>query len=298
MKLTAIVLTLNEAQHLPRCLESLRGVATRVLVVDSFSTDETVALAEAHGAQVIQNPFINHSQQFNWSLTQLDADTDWVLRIDADEVLTAVLAAQILERLLGLGPDIDGVFVSRCMTFQGRLIRHGGLFPVRVLRLFRNGRGTCENRWMDEHIKVAGLTADFHGALIDDNLNSLTWWTDKHNRYASREAVDLLNLEYGFMPHDSVARLRGGSQAGMKRWLKEQVYARLPGGFRALAYFLYRYFVRLGFLDGRAGFAFHFLQGFWYRYLVDAKIAEVRRTVRRERLEPHEAIKRVLGINL
>jgi hypothetical protein len=123
------------------------------------------------------------------------------------------------------------------MTFQGRLMRHGGIFPVRVLRLFRLGRGQCENRWMDEHIKVAGPTVDFKGELIDDNLNSLTWWTDKHNKYASREAVDLLNLQYHFMPHDSVASLRGGKQAGVKRWVKEVVYARLPGGFRAFAYF-------------------------------------------------------------
>ena len=101
------------------------------------------------------------------------------------------------------------------MTFQGRLIRHGGVFPVRVLRLFRHGCGQCENRWMDEHIKVAGPTVDFKGELIDDNLNSLTWWTDKHNKYASREAVDLLNLQYHFMPRDTVASLRGGAQAGV-----------------------------------------------------------------------------------
>lgn len=152
--------------------------------------------------------------------------------------------------------------------------------------------------WMSEHIKVAGPSADFRGELIDDNLNSLSWWTEKHNRYASREAVDLLNLEYGFMPHDSVASLRGRSQAGVTRWLKESVYARLPGGFRALAYFLYRYVLRLGFLDGRAGFAFHFLQGFWSRYLVDAKVAEVRRYMREEGVEVRVAIERVLGVRV
>jgi hypothetical protein len=151
---------------------------------------------------------------------------------------------------------------------------------------------------MDEHIKVAGATVDFKGELIDDNLNSLTWWTDKHNKYASREALDLLNLEYGFMPHDSVANLRCGNQAALKRWLKEVVYARLPGGFRAFAYFFYRYVLRLGFLDGRAGTAFHFLQGFWYRYLVDAKMAEVRRYMREHDVGVIIAIERVLGIKV
>ncbi|NKI36440.1 glycosyltransferase family 2 protein [Wenzhouxiangella sp. XN79A] len=298
MKLTAVILTLNESRHLRRCLEGLHGVVDGVLVADSFSTDETLAIAEAHGARVVKQPWVNYATQFNWALTQLDPDTDWVLRIDADEVLTPELAAEIRERLPTLGPEIDGVYVGRRMTFQGRMIRHGGLFPVRVLRLFRPGRGACENRWMDEHIKVAGATANFRGELIDDNLNSLTWWTEKHNKYASREAVDLLNLRYGFMPHDSVANIRDGSQAGIKRWLKERIYARLPGGFRAFAYFFYRYFLRFGFLDGRAGLAFHFLQGFWYRYLVDAKVAEVGRYMKTNDVSVEKAILDVLQIDV
>lgn len=298
MNLVAIILTYNEERHLARCIASLQDLAGEVLVVDCHSTDATVELARAHGARVVQHAWTNHAQQFNWALTQVDPDTEWVLRIDADEVLTPGLVEEIRARLPSVGPQIDGVNLRRRMTFQGRLIRHGGLFPVKVLRLFRYGRGRCEDRWMDEHIKVTGSTIEFRGELIDDNLNSLTWWTDKHNRYASREAVDLLNLEYGFMERDSVASLRGGGQAGMKRWLKETVYARLPGGFRAFAYWLYRYVIRLGFLDGQAGAAFHFLQGFWYRYLVDAKIAEVKRYMRDHGTDVTTAIERVLGIRV
>ena len=298
MNVTAVILTFNEEQHLARCIASAQAVATNIVVVDCYSTDATLDIARAYGARVLQHAWINHAAQFNWALTQLGADTEWVLRIDADEVLTPALTEEIRTRLPGIGPEIDGVYWGRRMTFQGRLIRHGGVFPVRVLRLFRHGRGQCENRWMDEHIKVAGPTADFAGEMIDDNLNSLTWWTDKHNRYASREAVDLLNLEYRFMPHDTVASLRGGKQAGVKRWLKERVYARLPGGFRAFAYFFYRYVLRLGFLDGQAGTAFHFLQGFWYRYLVDAKVVEVKRYMRERGVGVVEAIERVLGVQL
>lgn len=298
MKLVAIVLTLNEERHLARCIASVQALASEIVVVDCFSTDATLEIARAQGARVIQNEWVNHATQFNWALTQMEADTDWVLRLDADEVLTPALVTEIQARLPTLGPDIDGVYCSRRMTFQGRPIRHGGVFPVRVLRLFRHGRGQCENRWMDEHIKVAGPTVEFIGELIDDNLQSLTWWTAKHNQYASREAVDLLNLEYHFMPHDTVASLRGGHQAGVKRWLKERVYARLPGGFRAFAYFFYRYVIRLGFLDGQAGTAFHFLQGFWYRYLVDAKVAEVKRVMREMNLDVAAAIERVLEIRV
>lgn len=298
MNVVAIILVFNEEQHLARCIKSLQGVASEVVVADCYSTDTTLAIARAHGARIIQRTWVNYATQFNWALTQLEPTTDWVLRIDADEILTPELVAEIRERLSNIGPEIDGVYWGRRMTFQGHLIRHGGVFPVRVLRLFRNGRGQCENRWMDEHIKVAGPTVDFAGEMIDDNLNSLTWWTDKHNKYASREAVDLLNLEYGFIPHDSVAGLRTGSQAAVKRWIKESVYARLPGGFRAFVYFFYRYFIRLGFLDGQAGTAFHFLQGFWYRYLVDAKMAEVRRYMREKGVSVERAVEVVLGIRI
>ena len=298
MKLVAVILTFNEELHLARCITSLRGLATEVVVADCFSTDATLEIARNHGARVIQHAWVNHATQFNWALTQLDADTDWVLRLDADEVLTPALVAEIHAALPSIGPEIDGIYCGRRMSFQGRLIRHGGVFPVRVLRLFRYGRGQCENRWMDEHIKVAGPTMDLQGEMIDDNLQSLTWWTAKHNSYASREAVDLLNLEYGFMPHDTVASLRGGQQAGVKRWLKERVYVHLPGGLRAFAYFFYRYFIRLGFLDGHAGTAFHFLQGFWYRYLVDAKVSEVRRFMRERKVDVRTAIQEVLGITV
>jgi glycosyltransferase involved in cell wall biosynthesis len=298
MTLTVVILTFNEEEHLARCIDSIKEIADKIVVADCFSTDGTVGIARINGARVIQRQWLNYATQFNWALTQLDADTDWVLRIDADEYLTPSLIAEIKGRLPSIAPEVEGVYCSRRMTFQGRMIRHGGVFPVRVLRLFRYGRGQCENRWMDEHIKVTGPTVDFWGELIDDNLNSLTWWTIKHNNYASREAVDLLNLEFGFMPHDSVASLRGGKQAGVKRWIKEVLYARLPGGFRAFAYFLYRYVIRLGFLDGQAGTAFHFLQGFWYRYLVDAKVSEVKRYMKEKRVDVVAAIDCVLNIKV
>jgi glycosyltransferase involved in cell wall biosynthesis len=298
MRITALILTYDEELHLARCMASLQGVASDIVVVDSFSPDRTVEIAKAHGARVIQNPWVNYATQFNWGLSQLDAQTDWVLRIDADEVITPALAQDIRARLDGIAPEVDGAYCDRRMTFQGALIRHGGVFPVRVLRLFRHGRGRCENRWMDEHIKVPGRTVNLSGEIIDDNLNPLTWWIDKHNRYSNREAVDLLNLEYGFMPHDTISDLASGQQARVKRWLKEHLYARLPPGFRAFAYFFYRYVLRLGFLDGAAGSSFHFLQGFWYRYLVDAKIAEVKRHMQVHGADVKTAMWHVLGIHV
>lgn len=298
MTLTVVILTYNEARHIERAMASVAEIADHVLVVDSLSTDDTCERAEAAGATVLQNPWKNYATQFNWALDTLPEGTDWVLRLDADEVVTDGLANEIKGRLAGLGDEVDGVLVPRRMTFLGKTIRWGGLFPVQVLRLFRTGRGRCENRWMDEHIQVSGQTAAFTGELIDDNLNSLTWWTAKHNAYASREVVDLLNLRYGFMPHETVADLSGGQQAGVKRWIKEHVYARLPGGARAFGYFLYRYVLRLGFLDGSRGAAFHVLQGFWYRYLVDMKLLEVTRYMEERGVTAPVAIREVLGIDV
>ena len=298
MTLTVVILTKNEERHITRALASVASIADRYVVVDSGSTDGTVALAEAHGAKVSENPWINYATQFNWALDQLPDDTEWVLRLDADEIVTEALVQQIKEALSKLGPDTKGIYVSRRMHFLGRRIAWGGLFPIRVLRVFRHGAGRCEDRWMDEHILVDGATADLSGEIIDDNLNSLTWWTEKHNAYASREVVDLLNLEYGFMAHETVADIRSGQQAGVKRWLKEKVYARLPGGLRAFVYFLYRYVVRLGFLDGKEGTAFHVLQGFWYRYLVDMKLHETKTYMRKHDASVDVAIRDVLGIEI
>ncbi len=295
--LTVIILTQDEEVHIARAIGSVASIAGRIVVVDSGSTDRTVETARELGADVHVHPWRNYASQFNWALEQLPADTDWVLRLDADEIVSPELAAQINDTLPNLGADIEGVTVGRRMAFMGRVIRHGGVFPIRVLRLFRHGKGRCENRWMDEHIKVAGAVADLPGEILDDNRNSLTWWTAKHNAYASREVVDLLNLEYGFIPHDTVAAL-GAGQAGAKRWMKEKVYARLPGGLRAFVYFLHRYLLRGGFLDGREGLAFHVLQGFWYRFLVDAKLAEVRRYMAHNGSDAPEAIRAVLGIDV
>jgi glycosyltransferase involved in cell wall biosynthesis len=298
MILTVVILTKNEERHISRAIESVADIADRVFVIDSGSTDRTVDIAREVSAEVLSNPWVNYATQFNWALDHLPADTEWVLRLDADEVVTDRLAAEIKETLAVIPGAVAGVYMSRRMNFLGRRIEWGGLFPIRILRLFRHGKGHCENRWMDEHILVEGETIDLQGDIIDDNLNSLNWWTEKHNAYASREVVDLLNLDHGFMPHETVANLRSGQQAGIKRWLKEKVYARLPGGLRAAAYFLYRYVFRLGFLDGKEGTAFHVLQGFWYRYLVDMKLYEVKTYMKNKNVDVVTAIRDVLGIKV
>ena len=296
--LTTIILTRDEELHIGRAIDSVSKLSQQILVVDSGSTDRTVEVARNAGAVVHFNKWKNYASQFNWAIEQLPKDTKWVLRLDADEVVCSELANQILQALPTIPEDVCGIIVNRRMTFLGKAIRHGGVFPVEVIRLFRYGNGQCENRWMDEHIKVAGKVEKLDGELLDDNLNSLSWWTEKHNRYSAREVVDILNQEFKFADIDTVASLTDGQQAGFKRWLKERVYARMPLGGRALIYFCYRFFIRLGFLDGREGIAFHVLQGFWYRYLVDAKLYETRKYMREKGADAPTAIRAVLGIEV
>lgn len=288
--LTVIILTRDEARHIRRAIASVKDIATRIVVVDSGSTDDTVALAQAAGAEVLHNRWVNHATQFNWAVDQIGNDGGWIMRLDADEVVTPDLAAEIV---CGL-PDVAGIFVRRRIHFLGQPVRYGGVFPIRVLRLFRHGAGRCEDRWMDEHILVDGATAALRGEIIDDNQNSLDWWIAKHNAYASREVIDVLNRTHRFLP----GALPAAGQVGVKRWVKDNIYAQLPGGMRAGAYFLYRYVLRFGFLDGRQARSFHVLQGFWYRYLVDAKLQEVQRHMRTHNTSAVEAIHQVLGIDL
>lgn len=300
MNITAVILTFNEEVHLARCIESLLPLTQDIVVVDSLSTDRTVEIAKKFGARVLERAWENnHSVQFNWALTQLDPNqTEWVLRIDADEVLTSELVSELKQVLPTLGDEIVGIHFLRKICFQGKLIQHGGIGHNKVSRLFRYGYGKSEARWMDEHIKIDGKCTNLSGCIIDDNLNSISWWITKHNNYASRETVDLLNLKYQFAALDSVSDSGAKSSISKKRWIKENLYTKLPLGMRSFSYFFYRYILLVGFLDGSVGTQFHFLQAFWYRYLVDIKFAEVERYMKVNSVSPKVAIDHVLGIKL
>nr|WP_249815433.1 glycosyltransferase family 2 protein [Bradyrhizobium sp. 168] len=266
-------MTHNEQLHIERCLGSLSPHIERIVVIDSGSTDQTVEIAKRCGAEIYNNPFRNYASQFNWALKNCGIRTDWVLRIDADEFIDAELAEQIRSQLTAASPQINGFVVERRVTFLGKTIRYGGgVSPQFVLKLWRTNKGEVENRWMDEHtILFDGDTASLSGLLIDDNLKGFGFWVDKHNRYATREVIDALNSEFKFFEESDSAL---SAHALIKRVAKKNVYSRLPVIYRAVCYFCYRYFLRCGFLDGRAGLVFHLMQGLWYRLLVDIKILE------------------------
>jgi hypothetical protein len=232
------------------------------------------------GAIVLQNPWATYADQFNWGLDHAGIDTDWIMRMDADEEIMPDLAEAIRDFLSAPLADVSGVYVRRRVYFMGRWIRHGGYYPTWLLRVFRRGVGRCEALWMDEHIVLDyGKTIEIKKDIIDKNNKDLTFWTDKHNKYASREVLDVVGKKRQAGAGVIVGDL-GGSQASLRRWVKDNLYSRIPLFVRPLLYYLYRYFFRLGFLDGKEGLIFHFLQGFWYRFLVDAKLYEYRKAQR------------------
>jgi glycosyltransferase involved in cell wall biosynthesis len=273
--ISVLILTFNEEQHIERCIRSLLPFAKEIFIVDSFSKDRTVEIAESLGAKVYQNKWINYAIQFQWGLDNCPIETEWVMRMDADEYVLPDLAMEINTNLNEQPDDVSGIYVKRRVFFMKQWIRHGSYYPIWLLRIWRYKHGYIEQRWMDEHIKLReGKTIKFEHDLVDENLNNLTWWTEKQNNYTIREAADTLNMIYGYSGYDGVEAKFFGTQEERKRWLK-LLYVRLPLFLRPALYFNWRYFIKFGFLDGKKGLIWHFLQAFWYRFLVDAKIYEI-----------------------
>ena len=297
LDLSVIVLTYNEEIHLSRCIESVKPITNNIFIVDSFSTDGTLKIAEELGAQVLQNPWENnYSKQFNWALENCPITTKWILRLDADEYLTEELQSELQARLPKLEKNINGVIFPLKRMFLGRQIKHS-TGTVKLLRLFKTGKARSESRWMDEHITLTdGEAIEFSGHFVDDNLNNLSWWTTKHVGYAVREAVDILDIELGLLNLNN-EHVKISEEASKKRDLKRR-YAKQPLFFRAFVYFIYRYFFKLGFLDGKEGFLWNFLQGWWYRTLVDVKIYEIKKACGTDKDKIKEYLKKHHNIDI
>ena len=269
--LTAIILTKNEELNIKKCIDSIRTVASRIVVIDSYSTDKTAELAESLGAEVVQHAFKNHATQFNWAIENVGISTRWVMKLDADEVFTPELAKETEEKLDKLPPTVNGIILRRRVYFMGRWLRHGGKYPELLLRIFRFGHGMSEMKHMDEHLMITdGEIVTFDHDFSDNNSKSLEWWINKHNWYSNKEVYEQ-QIKASDTGIEGTAQSR---QARAKRFVKNHGYYSLPRFFRAHLYFFYRYYIRLGFLDGTEGRIYTFLQAYWYRYLVDAKMYE------------------------
>lgn len=270
MKPAIILLSFNSKDTLAATLARARLVSDELFVVDSFSEDGTIELANASGAIVVRHSFEHYGAQRNWAIENLPITRPWQLHLDADEWMDDSLVAEI--QGLSEESEFNAYFLPRYVRFLGRVIRHGGMSPTWHLRLFRSGAGRCEDRKYDQHfIQLQGTSGRLSGALIDDIRMPLTEWTARHNRWADLEVAE---LESG----QTAGRLKPnlfGCPTQRKRFLR-LCYDRLPLFIRPFGLFGYRYFIRLGFLDGTQGFIFWVLQSFWFRFLIDAKIWEKR----------------------
>ncbi len=277
--LTVIILTKNEELNLEKCISSLKQLPKRVVIVDSYSTDRTVKLAKELGADVYEHFFESHAAQFNWALEHVGLNTEWVMKLDADEEFTPELVTEVEEKLEFLPKHVNGIILRRRVYFMGRWLRHGGKYPELLLRIFRTGHGMSELKMMDEHLIITdGEAVTFEKDFADHNNKSLEWWIQKHNWYSDKEVLDrqmkVNASKIAAGSRDVVEGTAASFQAKIKRHIKNYGYYSLPKFWRAHFYFIYRYYVRLGFLDGKEGKIYTFLQAYWYRFLVDAKLYE------------------------
>lgn len=274
--LSILILTRNEEIHIARCLESAFLLTKCVYVLDSNSSDRTPIIAASSGATLISGEFNSFAKKLNWGLENIEFKTPWVMRLDADEVLSSGLIAQLPALLSSLGPDVVGIYVKRQLWFMGRWIRFGGMYPTYSMRIWRPNAVFCESRDLDEHIVLRrGRHVTLQADIMDIPLTDLSSWIAKHNQYATLEAHSVLRAQLGNAADETYTNLFG-SLPQRVRWIKTRIFYRMPLFVRPTLYFIYRYFLRFGFMDGCAGFIFHFMHGLWYRILVDAKITEMR----------------------
>lgn len=272
MSLSVVILTFNSEATIGATLACARRVSDDIHVVDSGSTDGTIAIVEQSGARLTRHPFESYGAQRNWAIDNLPLRHGWELHLDADERLGEALIGALVDLAArGFAGPAVGYFIPRLVHFLGRPIRHGGMYPIWHMRLFRHGSGRCEARRYDQHFYVDGPTDRLNHPMIDDIRMPLGEWVIRHNRWADAEADELLHGGSG-----GITPKLGGNPVERKRALRGS-YNRLPRFLRAFLLFLYRYVLRLGFLDGRAGLIFFVLQTFWFRFLVDAKLYERQR---------------------
>ena len=267
--ITGVVITFNEQQNIDRTVSTLARICRQVLVVDSGSTDDTVVRARAHGAKVVVHPFSSHAAQWAFALEQVEG-TPWVLALDADQAPDDELA-QALERISQEAPAAAaGVYLNRLTVFRGQPLRHGGLFPKWMLKMFRPEAVALDaSDLFDLRFGVRGEVLRASGVLIEDNRkeDDIDFWLSKHVRYASLLAREELRRRKALATYVDPPSMFGTPD--QRLLYMKSIWDRLPRYWRAVAYFAFRYLLRLGFLDGRRGFQFHLLQALWFRTLVD-----------------------------
>lgn len=265
--ITAIILTKNEEINIADCIDSIRNVVKRIVVIDSFSNDKTVEIAKERGVEIYQHPFENYARQYMYGIKVAKVNTVWILRIDADERLTKESGAELRDICnRNMKSEVSGIVLRFKKNFLGKDLYHGGVYPWKKMNCYKAGLGRIEDRKMDEHIILtSGTVVEMKFDSLHLDFKNLEYFVSKHNWYSSRETVDYF---------ENIENEKKKTELDFKTCLKMKVYYKLPQGVRAHLYYIYRYYLRGGFLDGKEGQIYAFLQAYWYRYLVDSKIYE------------------------
>ena len=274
--ITAIILTYNEEKNIRRCLDSI-GSWCPIVVVDSFSTDKTVQIAEEFGAEVLQNKYLNHSSQWNWALKNVPVQTDWILAVDADFIVTDELKLKVDSLLSGDEKEYNGFYVIHEYVFWGSHIRFGGVKKY-WLRGIRKGYGKADSSdLVDFRFNIEGDIKNIRAKMIEQNEkdDDFSFWVRKQDLFSFRLAVEEEVRRRGLLEWEGEKGIFGNSDMRIKSL--RDIWLRFPLFVRPFIYFIYRYFFALGFLDGIGGFIYHFQQGLWLRMVVDMKILEIRR---------------------
>jgi glycosyltransferase involved in cell wall biosynthesis len=267
--ISVIILTYNSAETIGATLSSIINISDDIHVVDSGSSDETLYIVQKAGASAVSHPFESYGVQRNWAIEHIRLKYDWQLHLDSDERLSIELITELKVLFSNNSPqnNIVGYYIPRLIHFHRQVIRHGAMWPIYHMRLFRKNYGRCEVRKYDQHFYVNGETGRLSSPMIDDIRLPLVEWTARHNRWADAEVEEIL------MPSEDVVGAGNCNPVALKRAQRARYY-RAPIFWRALGLFIYRYFYKLGFLDGRWGLIFFLLQTFWFRFLVDSKLVE------------------------
>ena len=268
--ITAIILTKNEEKNIARCIDSIKVLVDRIIVVDSGSTDATCSISKELGAYVYNHvPFENHGKQFNWALDSIEVTSTWIYRIDADEVVTPELAQEIIAECNAHKEDDVNAFEMRFMVyFLGKFLKHGGAYPFCKINIFKKGKARFNERPMGDNVELLeGTYIQLKNDCLHYDFKDISSYVKKHDWYAD------LEVESYFKALDLQDANLSKAAVRMKK-IRNGFYYKLPSFLRAKFYYWYIYYLRLGFLDGNAGYVHAFLQAYWYRVLVDAKIME------------------------
>lgn len=265
-----VILTYNEEPNLYQPLQSVRGWAKQIFVFDSFSSDRTIEIARHYGADTHQHKFVDYAAQRNAALDRLPIEVEWVLMLDADEWLPDEVKAEI-EEILARGPEENAFFIKRRLIWLGKWIRRG-IYPTWCARLFRFKTARYDSRAVNEHLNMTGATGRLQHDFMHEDRKTIGDWIAKHNRYSTMEAAELFNVSR----EGQIKERLFGTQQERVRWIRANVWEKLPPLVRPFFYFTYRYIFRGGFLDGKAGFAYHFLHALWFPMLIDIKYVETR----------------------